>query len=124
MFEDIYIKIHDPSELVQLTVEEISQLRSQYPQLPADYLEFLGEVGSGDLGNLVIYASPMSPAEVYGGSRSAGLDGILLFGDDMQGFCYGFDLKDDCRVVEIDPRGNVNRTIAPKFLSFVRYFLA
>jgi len=105
MFKDIPAKVDDPAKLEQSSAEDCSRLRRRYPELPQEYFEFLQEVGHGNLGNLVIYAQPMQPLVVYGPARSPMLSGIVLFGDDMQGFCYGFDLKDG-HVVVIDPRGS------------------
>ena len=124
MFEDIFSKIDDPERLVRLSTGDCAGLRSQYPALPADYFAFLQEVGWGDLGNLVIYDAPMEPVEVYTSARSQMLSGIILFGDDTQGFCYGFDLNDGARVVELNPEGEVDRTIEPKFPGFLEFFLA
>ena len=91
--------------------------------LPDDYLQFLTEVGHGDLGSLVIYSSPIDPAYVYSDARAESLKGLVLFGDDMQGFCYAFDLNAGYRVVEVDPRGRIDRTIEAGFGDFLRSFL-
>lgn len=123
MFEILRSKIVDPSKLIRLPTEECSRLQSRFPALPPDYFEFLKTVGSGDLGTIAIYNFPMEPVEVYGNARAEDLSGIVLFGDDMQGYCYGFDSKDGGRVVEIDPKGNIDRTIEPGFLKFLDSFV-
>jgi len=123
MFGDLEHRIYDSAKLVKLTRADTEQIGVAYPQLPEDYFLFLEEVGSGDLGNLVVYSKPMEPAEVYGRERAEHLDSIVLFGDDMQGFCFGFDLKDNGRVVEISPAAEVDRTIDPFFANFLREFL-
>jgi hypothetical protein len=121
MFEEIYTAINDPSKLHCRSDEEISELLVRYPALPEDYCKFLREVGFGNLGTLVIYDAPMRSTEVY--PVEVPLEGIVLFGDDMQGYCYGFDLMEGGRVVEIDPRGEIDRTVQANFLDFIKAFL-
>lgn len=123
MFEAIRAKIADPSRLILLPAEECLRLQHRFPALQPDYFEFLKTAGSGNLGALVIYHCPMESAEVYGSTRAEALSGIVLFGDDMQGYCYGFDLKEGGRVVEIDPKGNIDHTIEPDFLKFLDSFV-
>jgi hypothetical protein len=124
MYEDIHARIGDLTELKRLPTDRIDQLARKHIGLPRDYLAFLAEIGHGDLGNLVIYDAPIDPVVVYSAARSGTLTGIVLFGDDTQGFCYGFDLKKGARVVEIDPRGKVDRSIESGFAEFLRSFLA
>ncbi len=122
-FDDIQDKINTRAYLVKLSAVEVARLEHLYPELSKDYLRFLIEIGHGNLGNLVIYGAPMDPVSVYSSARSNALQEIVLFGDDMQGFCYGFDLRNGGRIVEIDPRGRIDRTIEPEFIDFLKSFL-
>ena len=123
MFEDIHPMISAPKNLTRISVSECANFKRQYPQVPDDYILFLEKIGHGDLGNLIIYERPMKCTEVYGKAVNKELNSILLFGDDTQGYCYGFDLKASGRVVEIDPKGNIDRTIDPNFSGFLQSFL-
>lgn len=122
-FEALIPHIPNASSLALLGGSDATMLLARFPALPDEYLRFLTEIGHGDLGPLVLYSSPIAPAVVYSEARATSLEGIVLFGDDMQGYCYGFDLSDDGRVVEIDPRGVVDRTIEPSFGRFLRALL-
>ena len=115
--------INDPKSLVKLSSAEAARVEELYPTLPDDYLRFMREIGHGNLGNIIIYAAPMDPGKIYPNVRTDALQGLILFGDDMQGYCYGFDLRDAGRVVEIDPRGMIDRTIEPGFMDFLKSFL-
>ena len=119
-WEHIRQKIERPETLEPVSEIDVSRMKELYPNLPEQYLTFLRTVGHGNLGRIQIYAGPMNPVDIYSESRRNQLNGIIIIGDDMQGFCYGFDLKDSYRVVEIDPRGNIDRTIKPDFESLVQ----
>jgi hypothetical protein len=122
-FGDLLRWIDDPESLVRLSEKQVSDLVQRFPELPHDYVQFLREIGYGNLGVLVIYDSPINPECVYPQARASSLEDIVLFGDDMQGFCYGFDLQVRCHVVEVDPRGRIDRTIETGFADFLRSFL-
>lgn len=122
-FYELWNWIDDPESLERLSEEKVSEIKRRFPGLPDDYIQFLREIGHGNLGVLVIYDSPIDPVYVYSEARAESLKGLVLFGDDMQGFCYGFDLQAGCRVIEVDPRGRVDRTIEAGFADFVRSFL-
>lgn len=82
----------------------ISILTSKYPNIPADYISFLEEIGSGQIGNneYMIYNGLLKPDEVFDSTSSQELIGILIFGDDLQGYNSGFLLDDEWKIIEID----------------------
>lgn len=100
---------------------KMDTLRSRHGNLPDDYNDFLTEIGYGVLGedSFVFYSGPTDPVETYGVEFASQLDGILLFGDDMQGYCYGFRAP-DMKIVEVDPNNKSLRVVADKFEDFVR----
>mgnify|MGYP003819216665 FL=1 len=120
-FEQIKQRIEGADRLTKLSEMEAQVLRAEYPGVPEDYLEFLMDVGYGDLGSLQLYSGLISPWQVYPRGSSS-LATVLLFGDDFQGYCFGFDLADSYRVVEVDPRGNVHRTVEPRFTELLRRY--
>ncbi len=80
---------------VPLAPEVIAELRRQYPTLRDDYFNYLMSVGWGETeAGPMIYEGPTRPEEVYG-QRDV-LAGILLLGDDFQGYCFGYNSKTDC----------------------------
>ena len=99
-----------------------ANLKSIYSSLPTDYLSFLEEIGSGEIGNAayVIYNGVLSPDEVYDEVTAEGLKDLLIFGDDMQGYCSGFDLSQGWSVVEIDPTDMSYRKTFDNFSAFIR----
>jgi len=121
MFENIKDNIGNLSSLVKLTTEEVRELQLQFPSLPQDYIEFLREIGSGNLGDIQIYSGPTNPDSVYP-SISSELAQVVLVGDDLQGYCFAFDMIDGFRLVEVDPQGNVDRSIEQRFEDLIRRF--
>src|SRR5688500_3750637 len=73
-----------------LTTSEVERLILRYPGLPAEYLVYLRDMGWGTAPNgHMIYSGPISPDEVY--PQSSGDMDRVLIGDDMQGYCLGYD---------------------------------
>lgn len=116
-------KLGSSISLTVISEADALRLKEKYPTLPNQYLAFLTEIGHGNLGRVQIYPAPVDPVQIYSEARRAVLKDIVIIGDDMQGFCYGFDLKDPSRIVEIDPRGSIDRTIDPTFESLIRFVL-
>ena len=106
-------------KLVPVSIGKLAKIRAEFGVVPTDYTSFLSDVGAGELGSAayMLYDGLVEPADVHG--DSSGLDGILLFGDDFQGFNAGFDTRDWC-VVEVDPTNMHVNTVALNFQSFIR----
>lgn len=122
LFDKIRGRIPAGSQLPRLGTTDIGVLKDRLPGLPADYLQFLAEVGYGDLGEVQLHSGPSTAANLYA-ARSESLEGVLVFGDDKQGYCFGFDTNDGFRVVEISPSGEVAKDIEPEFSSLMQgYF--
>ena len=98
------------------------RMRKEHPGIPEDYLAFLQTVGFGSIGDrsFMIYGGPISPPFVYDPATAEAVEGVLLFGDDFQGSCVGFDARR--RVVEVDPRGET-KVVAPTFTRFLSSWL-
>lgn len=69
-----------------------------------------------------LHSRPSAAEEFYpAGSES--LECVLVFGDDKQGYCFGFDTQDGFRVVEISLNGEVSKDVEPDFASLMQdYF--
>lgn len=122
LFDRIRGQLSVVRQLPRLEAIDIGALRDRHPGLPADYLQFLAEVGYGDLGEVQLHSGP-SAAENFCPAGSKGLESVLVFGDDKQGYCFGFDTIDGFRVVEISPSGEVAKDVEPEFSSLMQgYF--
>jgi len=89
--------------------------------LPDDYLGFLETIGFGNLEELQLYGGPVLPNSIYPQPKSD-LSDILLFGDDFQGYCFGFDTSQKCALVDVDPQGSVHRRNEDGFMSLVESY--
>ena len=107
-----------PARLVPISLEVAETLRERYLGIPEDYLQFLLELGWGEVGNenYMMYSGLIDAEEIYPGV--GGLAGILLFGDDFCGICAGFDVR-TWRVVEIDVECQRPVDIAADFRTFI-----
>ncbi len=112
------------SKLQPVTSAMLAHLSECYPSLPEDYSTFLKEFGSGAVGAdqplFILYDGLLAPNEIYDADSATALEGILLFGDDMQGYCAGFDTDNAWQVVEIDPLDGQAHVVAASFQEYLR----
>lgn len=125
IYDDLLADIQPGGRLEKFVKVESSiteKLKSIYPSLPGDYLSFLKEVGNGEIGNAayIIYNGVLSPDEIYDETTAEDLSDILIFGDDMQGYCSGFDVEHGWSVVEIDPTDMSYKKTFDCFADFIR----
>lgn len=123
LFDKLREQTSTNSPIPRLDSTEIGALTDQYPGLPADYLQFLTEVGYGDLGEVQLHSGPSAAERIYP-AVSESLESVLVFGDDKQGYCFGFDKNDGFRVVGISPRGEVTKDIEPDFATLIQAYFA
>lgn len=125
MYEDLLVETQPGGRLEKFErVESLvtEQIKNIYPNLPKEYLVFLEEIGSGEIGNAayIIYNGVLTPDEIYDEVTAEDLNNILIFGDDMQGYCSGFDVENGWSVVEVDPTDMSFRKIFDNFSAFIR----
>lgn len=78
-----------------LTRDAVNELRRKHPHLPSDYFDYMLSVGWGDTAaGPMIYSGPVEPDEIYGHRND--LSGIVLLGDDFQGYCFGYNANTEC----------------------------
>ena len=89
-----------------LDAAALQSLHDRHPGLPDDYVAYMATVGWGKAGNgRMIYSGPIEPGFVY--PEHEGPAGLLLFGDDLMGYCVAWDGAG--RVYgELDPCGRWN----------------
>ncbi len=101
-------------------------MRDDFGPLPRDWLDFLVEVGAGTVGPVPgafkIYPGLVEADDIYD-DVTAALSDLLLFGDDFQGYCVGFERSEDWRVVEVSPIGAAIEPLASSFEEYVRLFV-
>jgi hypothetical protein len=110
--------------LVPLEGPKLADLKEEFEAAPDDYVSFLEEVGFGELGEAayMLYGGPVSPEEIYGEADQQ-LKGILLFGDDFQGYNTGFETSTG-KIVEIDPTNHQVTPVSLTFEDFIRRKIA
>jgi hypothetical protein len=109
-------------DIIPISAEEAARLRQTYPGIPEEYLSFLHDVGYGEVANIRLYEGPIGVGDVYP-HKSKTLSHIVLFGDDLLGYCFGFDIPSGFAVVELDPRGEVRDRREREFLMLVERYL-
>ena len=92
-----------------LDVKDIAGLRTDYPGVPDDYLEFLGSTGHGMFGSLTIYNGLVEPTFIFGNSERHLDSRYRAFADFNGDVIAAFDLK-SWAVVEMDESRSINVT--------------
>ncbi|MES2792234.1 MAG: hypothetical protein V4719_21635 [Planctomycetota bacterium] len=121
--EELQQRLTKTSSLTKLTPRQIERLQGDFPGLPDEYVRFLSLIGYGNLEELQLYSGLVSPGSIYPKPQSD-LSGIMLFGDDFQGYCFGFDIHRQFSLIEVDPRGNLQPSMQSGFLSFIASYVS
>lgn len=110
------------AELRPLPASDRARIETTFPGIPADYLAFLAEIGTGTLKDAVfaIYSGPTSASDIYDPDAAKQLEGLLVVGDDFQGCCVAFDPEHGWSIVEINPIDKSLDVVARTFTDFVR----
>lgn len=119
---DLMIKTELSHDLERLDKEEIQTLRNEFEGIPEDYLDFLHELGWGNIGDSLykLYSGPVDPESIYGDDLEEYLKSILLFGDDYTGVNSGFIPAKNWIVVEVEPIHRRIRFMAMTFEQYIR----
>ena len=125
MYEDLIVETGLGkmfSRLTPLTAEELTKIRARYPDAPDDYLAFVEEIGWGEVQGrtLMLYSGFALPTEVFDAPAAVPLSGLLIFGDDMAGYCFAFNPQEDWRVMGIDSATGDVEGVSHDFGSFIR----
>jgi hypothetical protein len=78
------------ADRMRLSILDVEGLVAELPALPIAYLNYMRDVGWGEApSGHMIYSGPIMPNEVY--PQLDDKKGRILIGDDMQGYCLGYD---------------------------------
>ena len=78
-----------------LDAETIEKLRIRHPTLRNDYFDYISRIGWGETQTgRMIYEGPIEFDEIYNCGAHAAQ--VLLLGDDLQGYCFGYNLDTGC----------------------------
>ena len=99
----------------------LNAIRVGQKNAPDDYLKFLREFGSGEIETVgfMLYNGLIEASDVFDEETAAQFEGVMIFGDDMQGRCVGFDKNDKWAVLEIDSADMSVRKLCDTFSLFV-----
>src|SRR5262249_38269819 len=66
-------------------------LRTSYPSIPQELLDFYAQVGEGRIGTShYSIHSPIEPSEIYDAETARDLGSLLIVGDDFNGNCDAY----------------------------------
>lgn len=97
---------------------EIEEAQAKFPEIPGDYLAFLEEIGWGNFSRVMLYSGPDFAGDLFAYLKDE-IPKIVLFGDDFQGYFYGFDSEAGYHLVEVSPDGTVE-ALEMTFEAFIR----
>lgn len=103
---------------VPISSGDRNRIEQKFPGIPADYVAFMEEVGFGEVGRLQIYSGPIAYNSIYPRDNPS-KHSIILIGDDLQGYCVGFDRDEGYKMVEVNPKGEARKLTANTFREFI-----
>jgi hypothetical protein len=106
----------------RLSKNEIEEIRSAYPGIPQEYLDWLSDNGWGEHeSGYMIYSSPTYSSEILGSEFPESIKNILMVGDDMAGYSIGFiGNNSNWKFVGIDSCGWEIETISESFGGYLK----
>lgn len=119
---------HEFKELRPVDEASLEHLRRAFGPVPTDYLEFLEELGSGTVGPspgaFKVYPGLVESAELHQALSSETPGDVVLFGDDFQGYSFGFRRSSNWELVEVSPDGRAVEPLDQSFEEFIRELIA
>lgn len=77
-------------DLQKCDSEALDQIRSNFGFLPDEYVQFLVDVGWGEVAGLMFYSGPVELHEIFDRETAEASAKIVLIGDDMAGGHLGY----------------------------------
>lgn len=116
-FDVIVRELSVRPDIERITGPQAARMVLEWPEIPAEYVDFLVQAGFGHLGDLQFYDGPVPIGDIY--TQHKPTKTIVLIRDDFQGYCFGFDLGAASAFVEVSPKGAVSYTSHRSFTDFV-----
>jgi hypothetical protein len=90
--------------------KELESEIEKYQNTPSDYVDFLREIGYGEIGDgyFMLYSGFVNPSDIYDQTKADKLRYILFIGDDFNGRCIGFENSHLWELVEVDENQKIN----------------
>lgn len=88
-------------------------------QFPGDYLMFVQNFGTGQLGYSFFIDPKPIPHEILFGRNIPAYDGMYIFGSDLSEVVYAFDSNREWKVVEIDSEYDDIIIVSNSFSEFI-----
>ncbi|KNY26736.1 hypothetical protein [Pseudobacteroides cellulosolvens] len=109
------------SSFERMPKDEINVITKEHPGVPADYIEYLEEIGYGDIGDnyFMLYGGLVQASEIYEESKAEKLKDIVFLGDYYNGHSIGFSKKGEWEMVEVDDKHNIT-FLNTSFESFIK----
>lgn len=119
---DLMVQAGLSSKLKRLSEKTIRNIRNHYEGVPEDYLDYLREIGWGNIGDgcYVVYNMLMEPDFIYGEPIEDDLKEVLFFGDNFSETNSGFFPPDNWAIVEVDPTSKRLRFQNMTFEQYIR----
>lgn len=97
------------SSFERVSKDEINVIIKKHHGVPADYIEYLEEIGYGDIGDnyFMLYGGLVEASEIYDESKAEKLKDIVFLGDYYNGHSIGFSKKGEWEMVNVDDKHNI-----------------
>ncbi|MBI3824277.1 MAG: hypothetical protein HY289_16535 [Planctomycetes bacterium] len=96
---------YSEARLTPVSSGEVGNLRQSWPGIPDHYVDYLSEVGWGEVGAYMFFSGPVGSEEIYGDSTISEfphLGCIQIVATDSAGGCIGFDTLMGWKMVMVD----------------------
>ena len=104
----------------------MSRLTGQFPDVPAHLIDFFSQIGCGSIGDsmYMIYGL-IEPEEIFDKETAAGLQGVVLIGDDFAGHHEAYDRRSRWTFGSVRSGGGFQRHVKYRtFIDFIEEWFA
>lgn len=105
----------------RMSRDEISEIIKKHPGVPTDYIEYLEEIGYGDIGDnyFMLYGGLVEATQIYEEEKAQKLRDIVFVGDYYNGHSIGFSKIGEWEMVDVDNLQNV-KFLNTSFEDFIK----